>query len=86
MPNIKVIENFETFPESTNMPLSDQRFRNYGHWKLGEVSVLDRSNCVDKFGLYAHFQKNSERTPNTKILGNFVSFLMVGKTQNFGLE
>jgi hypothetical protein len=33
--NVKVIENFETFLESTNMPLSDQRFRNYGNWKLG---------------------------------------------------
>jgi fructose-1-phosphate kinase PfkB-like protein len=29
--NRKVIENFETFPESINTPSSDQRFRNYGH-------------------------------------------------------
>jgi hypothetical protein len=80
MPNVKVIENFETFSESTNTLSSNQRFRSYGHWKVGEGSVFDRSNCLDKFGLYAHFQKNSERTPNTKILGNFVTFLMVGKT------
>jgi hypothetical protein len=54
--------------------------------KIWGVSVLDMSNCLDKFGLYAHFQKNSERTLNTKILENFVTFLMEGKTQNFGLE
>jgi hypothetical protein len=84
--NIKVIENFETFLERKNMPSSNQRFRNYGHWKLWEVSVLDRSNYLDKFGLYTYFQKNSERTPNTKILENFISFLTVGKAQNFNLR
>jgi hypothetical protein len=31
MHNMKVIENFETFPESTNMPPSDQQFRSYDH-------------------------------------------------------
>jgi hypothetical protein len=31
MPNIKVIENFETFPEIINTPSSDQQFRSYGH-------------------------------------------------------
>jgi hypothetical protein len=46
--NVKVIANFETFLESINMPSSDQWFRNYGHWKLGKVSVLDRSNCPHK--------------------------------------
>jgi hypothetical protein len=29
--NIKVIDNFETFPESTNMSSSDQQFRSYDH-------------------------------------------------------
>jgi hypothetical protein len=29
--NTKVIENFETFPESTNTPSSDQQFRSYCH-------------------------------------------------------
>jgi hypothetical protein len=32
---MKVIENFEIFPEITNMPLSDQRFKTYDHYKLG---------------------------------------------------
>jgi hypothetical protein len=50
------------------------------------VSVLDRSNCLDKFGLYTHFQKNSERTTNAKILGNFVTFLTVGRTLNSDLK
>jgi hypothetical protein len=80
MPNVKATGNFETFLENTNTPSSDQRFRNYGHWKLEEATVLDRSNCPEKFGLYAHFQKNSERTLNTKIIGNFVTFLTVGRT------
>jgi hypothetical protein len=84
MSNVKVIENFKTFSESTNMPSYDQRFRSYGHWKLEETSVLDRSGRLDKLGLYAHFQKNS-RTPNTKILENFITFLTVGRTQNSDL-
>jgi hypothetical protein len=29
--NRKVIENFETLPESINTPSSDQRFMSYGH-------------------------------------------------------
>jgi hypothetical protein len=32
---MKVIGNFEIFPESTNKPLSNQLFRSYDHWKLG---------------------------------------------------
>jgi hypothetical protein len=41
---MRVIENFKTFPESMNTSSSDQRFRSYGHWKLGVLpnSVLDR--------------------------------------------
>jgi hypothetical protein len=35
MHNIKVIENFDTFPESINTPSHDQQFRNYDHCKLG---------------------------------------------------
>jgi hypothetical protein len=31
----KVIENFETFPKSTNTPSYAQWFRSYGHCKLG---------------------------------------------------
>jgi hypothetical protein len=80
--NTRVIERFETFPERTNTPSSDQRFRSYGHWNLEEVSVLDRSNCLDKFGLWDHFQTIFGETVNTKILENFVTFLTVGRTQN----
>jgi hypothetical protein len=53
--------------------------------KGGGGSVLDRSNCLDNFGFWAQFHKNSGWTLNTKILENFVSFLTVGKTQNFDL-
>jgi hypothetical protein len=37
---MKVIENFEIFPESTNTPSYDQRFRSYGHCKLGVLLKL----------------------------------------------
>jgi hypothetical protein len=33
MSNVKAIGNFINFPESTNTPSYDQRFRSYGHWK-----------------------------------------------------
>jgi hypothetical protein len=36
-----MIENFETFPESTNTPPSDQWFRNYDHWKLGVLLEIN---------------------------------------------
>jgi hypothetical protein len=53
MHNMKVIENFEAFPESTNTPSSDQQFRSYDHCKLeGVLEIIsNRSNCLDKFGL-----------------------------------
>jgi hypothetical protein len=35
MHNMIVIDNFETFPEITNMPSSDQRLGSYDHCKLG---------------------------------------------------
>jgi hypothetical protein len=86
MTNVKVIENFDTFPESTNMPSYDRRFWSYSHWNLREVLVLDRSNGLVKFEIYAHFQGNSGRTLNTKILENFITLLTVGRTQNFNLK
>jgi hypothetical protein len=33
-----VIENFETFPESINMPSYNQQFRSYDHCKLGDIA------------------------------------------------
>jgi hypothetical protein len=85
MSNVKVIENFDTFPESTNMPLSDQWFRRYDNWKLGEVSALDRSGCLVNFGVYAYFQWRIGGAMNTKVLDNFIAFLTMGETQNFDL-
>jgi hypothetical protein len=34
MYNVKVIDNFETFPESINTFPSDQQFKSYDHCKL----------------------------------------------------
>jgi hypothetical protein len=49
MHRMKVIDNFEAFPESTNTPPFDQQFRSYDHCKLGCCwkSVLDRLSYLD---------------------------------------
>jgi hypothetical protein len=39
--NMKVIENFETFPESTNTSSYDQWFRSYEHYKLGVLLEIN---------------------------------------------
>jgi hypothetical protein len=41
MHNMKVIENFETFLESTNTPSHDQWFRSYDHYKLGVLLEIN---------------------------------------------
>jgi predicted phosphoadenosine phosphosulfate sulfurtransferase len=78
--NVKVIDNFDTFPESAITPSYDQRFRSYSHWKLGKVSVLDRSCYLVKFGLYIHFYRKYGQNLNIKILENFITFLTMGRT------
>jgi hypothetical protein len=40
MHNIKVMENFETFPENICTPSYDQWFSSYDHCKLGEGVLL----------------------------------------------
>jgi hypothetical protein len=78
MSNVKVIDNLETFLESTNMPSSDQRFRSYGHWNLEEASILDTSGYL--------VQWETGGAMNTRVLENFITFLTMGRTQNFDLE
>jgi hypothetical protein len=68
------------------MSSSDQWFRSYGHWKLGEVSILDRSGYLVKFGVYTYFQWITGGAMNTKALDNFITFLTMGRTQNSNLE
>jgi hypothetical protein len=41
MYNVKVIDNFETFPESINMSSSDQQFKSYDHCKLGVLLEIN---------------------------------------------
>jgi hypothetical protein len=38
---MKVIENFETSPESINTPSYDQWFRSYDHYKLGVLLEIN---------------------------------------------
>jgi hypothetical protein len=68
------------------MPSYDQRFRSYGHWKLKEASVLDRSGYLVKFRIGTYFQWGTVGAMNTRVLENFVTFLTMGRTQNFDLE
>jgi hypothetical protein len=68
------------------MPSYEQRFRSYGHWKLKEASVLDRSGYLVKFGIGTYFQWGTVGAMNTRVLENFITFLTMGRTQNFDLE
>jgi hypothetical protein len=40
MQNLKVIDNFGTFPESINTPSYEQQFRSYDHCKLGVLMKI----------------------------------------------
>jgi hypothetical protein len=84
--NVKVIENFVNFSERIDVSSYDQRFRSYGHWKLEEASVLDRSGYLVKFGVGAYFQWGTGGAMNTRVLENFITFLTMGRTQNSDLE
>jgi hypothetical protein len=86
MHNTKVIENFETFPESTNTSPSDKWVKSYGHWKLEKESVLGRSNWLANFGFSGQFQMKSGRTLITKILENFIALLTRGRTLTNGAK
>jgi hypothetical protein len=77
---MEVIENFETFLESINAPLSDQKFRNYGHWKLGEVSVLHGSNCLDQFGLLSPLSNEIWKNLEYQNPGEFFNLSNGGRT------
>jgi hypothetical protein len=56
-------------------------------WGVAEIlSFQNRSNYLDKFGAYAYFQWRTRRAMNTKVLENFISFLMRGRTQGFDSE
>jgi hypothetical protein len=47
---------------------------------------LDRSSYLVKFGVGAYFQWGTGGDMNTRVLENFITFLMMGRTQNFDLE
>jgi hypothetical protein len=66
---MKVIENFETFPESINTPSSYQRFRSYDHCKLGVLLkiISGQMYCLDKLDFKATSKGNMDklRTPKS---------------------
>jgi hypothetical protein len=62
--NTKVIDNFDTFPKSTNTPSYAQRFRSYGHCKLGRRIRFGQIKLSGQIGtlrpLAIELLKNSE--------------------------
>jgi hypothetical protein len=48
--------------------------------------VSGQISCLHNSELYAYIQRKSERTPNTRVLENFITLLARGRTQNFDLE
>jgi hypothetical protein len=60
-----VIDNVETFPESTNIPSNTQWFRSYGHCNLGRGIKSGHMKLSGQFGtLRTHaieFWENSEQ-------------------------
>jgi hypothetical protein len=53
---MKVVDNFDRFPESINTPLSDKWFRSNGFWKLlvaVGISDLNRMAYFVDVGIWA---------------------------------
>jgi hypothetical protein len=84
---MKIVDNFETFPNSINTPSYGPRIRGSDLRKLGCSlnSVLDRSRYLGKFGIWAHFQWKTDRTWNIKIIDHFIAFLTRGRAQGFDI-
>jgi hypothetical protein len=63
----KVVDNFDTFPESIYTPSSDKWSRSYHLWKsegAAEISsFLDRSAKLIHFGVWAFFPVETEEAP-----------------------
>jgi hypothetical protein len=58
--NMKVIENFEVFPGRINTPSYDQRFRSYGHCKLGVLLKLSSGQTVASQAISTLYQMQNE--------------------------
>jgi hypothetical protein len=85
MSNVKVIDNFENSPESTNTLSSDQRLGSYGPWNLGRCQFWTDWTVWKKLDFKPTSKRILVEPLNIKILQNFVTFLTVGRTQNFDL-
>jgi hypothetical protein len=85
-PNTIVIEDSFLFPTVIYTSRYRKRFRSYGHWKLEEASVLDRSGSLVKFRVDAYFEWGTGGAMNTRVLENFITFLTMGTTHNSDLE
>jgi hypothetical protein len=61
MHNMKVIDNFETFPESIDAPSYDQQFRSYDHCNFGGGGVAGNSWFLDRTAISTNldFKTNS---------------------------
>jgi hypothetical protein len=74
----KVVDNFDSSPESINTPLVDKQFRSNGLWNLrgaaGNSRFLDRLTRTDPFGIWVFIPSGNWGTQNTKIEGVFLTF------------
>jgi hypothetical protein len=57
---MKVIENFEIFPERTNTPSYDQWLRSYGHCKLGVLLKLSSGQTAASRAIWTLDQMKNE--------------------------
>jgi hypothetical protein len=87
--HVKVIENFETFSGGANTPSSDKQFRSYGQWKLGvlpEISGFWTDQLSAQIWTLSLYPKEIWKKSKYGVLENFITFLMMGRTQDFNLE
>jgi hypothetical protein len=83
--NTKVVENFDILPESIDTPSHDQQFRSYDLYKLGvllELLIWIEWHNFSTLGFGLNWSKIGG-TLDIEVVGNFISFVKRGETQNF---
>jgi hypothetical protein len=89
MSNTRVIESFVTFLESTRISSYDQRFWSYDHFKLGvlpEISDFCTDQLSAQIWTLSLYPEEIWKNSKYRVLENFITFLTMGRTQNFDLE
>jgi hypothetical protein len=89
-PYIKTVDDFDAFPASIYTSSSDKWYRSNDLWKSGGAagisSFLDRSAKLIHFGVWAFIPAETEETQNTKVVGDFTTFMRRGIAPNFDVR